>query len=246
MITLFHHPKTRSSRVIFLLEELEAPYQIKLVTTRTRDGAGAVDPANPHPHGKVPAISDDGALVLESPAIALYLTDKFPKNRLGPLVGERDRAVYLSWLCYYTGVLEPAFMSKFMNVEVPRGTAGWVPVEEAMSAITKALSPGPYVLGERFSAADVLTVRRSPCSGNRAVSQALGQEIEALERRLKERVSLRPEYRLLKTVPGIGQTLATTPCRVESVQLCSLWCFAVYRPAHGSRLRMSAKHASRA
>jgi glutathione S-transferase len=156
MITLFHRPKTRSSRVIFLLEELEAPYQIQLVTTRTRDGGGAVDPANPHPHGKVPAISDDGDIVFESPAIALYLTDKFPKNRIGPLVGERDRAAYLSWLCYYTGVLEPAFMSKFMNVEVPRGTAGWVPVEEAMPAIIKALSPGPYVLGERFSAADVL------------------------------------------------------------------------------------------
>ncbi len=156
MITLFHRPKTRSSRFIFLLEELEAPYQIKLVTTRTRDGSGAADPANPHPHGKVPTISDDGAIVFESPAIALYLTDKFPKNRLGPLVGERDRAAYLSWLCYYTDVLEPAFMSKFMNVEVPRGTAGWVPVEEAMPVISKALSPGPYILGERFSAADVL------------------------------------------------------------------------------------------
>jgi len=47
-------------------------------------------------------------------------------------------------------------MSKFMQVEVPRGTAGWVPVEEAMAAIIKALSPGPYLLGERFSAADVL------------------------------------------------------------------------------------------
>src|SRR6202051_5342806 len=89
MITLFHRPKTRSSRFIFLLEELEAPYQIELVTTRTRYGTGAVDPANPHPHGKVPAISDDGAIVFESPAIALYLTDKFPKNRLGPLVGAR-------------------------------------------------------------------------------------------------------------------------------------------------------------
>ncbi|HEY5264184.1 MAG TPA: glutathione S-transferase family protein [Steroidobacteraceae bacterium] len=156
MITLFHRPKTRSSRFIFLLEELEAPYQIKLVTTRSRDGTGAVDPANPHPHGKVPAISDDGAVVFESPAIALYLTDKFPKNRLGPLVGERDRAGYLSWLAYYSGVLEPAFVSKFMNVDVPRGTAGWVAVEEAMPAVIKALSPGPYILGERFSAADVL------------------------------------------------------------------------------------------
>lgn len=157
MITLFHRPKTRSSRFIFLLEELEAPYQIKLVTTRSRDGTGAADPTNPHPHGKVPTIcDDDGAIVFESPAIALYLTDKFPKNRLGPLAGERDRAAYLSWLCYYTGVLEPAFMSKFMNVEVPRATAGWVPVEEAMSAIQEVLSKGPYILGERFSAADVL------------------------------------------------------------------------------------------
>lgn len=156
MITLFHRPKTRSSRFIFLLEELEAPYQIKLVTTRTRDGGGAVDPANPHPHGKVPAIDDDGAIVFESPAIAIYLTDKFPKNRLGPVAGDPDRAPYLSWLCYYTGVLEPAIMSKFMNAEVPRGTAGWVPVDEAIPAIIKVLSPGPYILGERFSAADVL------------------------------------------------------------------------------------------
>jgi glutathione S-transferase len=155
VITLFHRAKTRSTRFIFLLEELEAPYEIRSVTTRTRDG-GDVDPANPHPHGKVPAISDDGAIVFESPAIALYLTDKFPRNRLGPLVGEPGRAAYLSWLSYYTGVLEPAFMSKFMKVEVPRGTAGWVAVEEAMPAVLKLLTAGPYILGERFSAADVL------------------------------------------------------------------------------------------
>ena len=156
MITLFHRPKTRSSRIIFLLEELEAPYQIKLVTTRTRGGTGAVDPANPHPHGKVPAIADDGAIVFESAAIAVYLTDKFPKNRIGPVVGEADRAAYLSWLAYYTGVLEPAIMSKFMNVEVPRGTAGWVPVDEAMATVFGVLSSGAYFLGERFSAVDVL------------------------------------------------------------------------------------------
>jgi glutathione S-transferase len=91
MITLFHRPKTRSSRFIFLLEELEAPYEIKRVTTRTADGGGAADPANPHPHGKVPAISDDGIIVFESPAIALYLTDKFTKNRLGLLARSQAR-----------------------------------------------------------------------------------------------------------------------------------------------------------
>ena len=156
MLTLYHHPKSRSTRFIFLLEELEAPYTIRRVTIRTRDGSGALDPANPHPHGKVPAISDEGVVVFESPAIALYLTDKFTRNRLGPQVGEADRGAYLSWLCYYSGVLEPAFMSKFMNTEVPRGTAGWVAVEEAMPAVLALLERGPYLLGERFSAADVL------------------------------------------------------------------------------------------
>lgn len=156
MITLYHRPNTRSTRFIFLLEELEAPYTIRLVTTRTRDGGGAVDPANPHPHGKVPAISDDGVVVFESAAIAVYLTDKFAKNRIGPLAGEPERGAYLSWLAYYAGVLEPAFMSKFMSWEVPRGTAGWVAVEEAMAAVIARLTQLPYLAGERFSAADVL------------------------------------------------------------------------------------------
>lgn len=156
MITLYHHAKSRSTRFIFLLEELEAPYTIHAMTIRKRDGTGAVDAANPHPHGKVPVISDDGVVVFESPAIALYLTDRFPHNQVGPLVGDAQRGAYLSWLAYYSGVLEPAFVSKFMNVEVPRGTAGWVPVQEAMTAVIARLSPGPYLLGEKFSALDVL------------------------------------------------------------------------------------------
>ncbi len=156
MITLFHHPKSRSTRFIFLLEELEAPYRLQRVTMRRSDGTGAVDPANPHPHGKVPAISDGDVVVFESPAIALYLTDRFPGKRLGPLAGDPARGAYLSWLSYYTGGLEPAFMSRFMNTQVPRGTAGWVPLEEAMATVAGLLSRGPYILGEQFSAADVL------------------------------------------------------------------------------------------
>jgi len=155
MITLYHRPNTRATRFIFLLEELEAPYTIRIVTTRTREG-GAPDPANPHPHGKVPAISDDGIVVFESAAIALYLTDKFPKNRIGPTIGEPERGPYLSWLAYYAGIFEPSVMSKFMGWEVPRGTAGWVVVEEVMTALIARLSQAPYFAGERFSAADVL------------------------------------------------------------------------------------------
>ena len=156
MITLYHRPQTRSSRFLFLLEELEAPYQIHLVTTRLAGGGGEVDPANPHPHGKVPAISDDGVVVFESAAITAYLTDAFPKNRIGPGIGDPLRGPYLSWLAYYAGVLEPAFMSKFMNMEVPVGTAGWVPVEQAMAEVIGQLSRGPFMLGEAFSGVDVL------------------------------------------------------------------------------------------
>jgi len=156
MITLFHAPKSRSSRMIFLLEELQVPYEIKLVTIRRRDGSGALDQVNPHPHGKVPAISDNGTVVFESSAIALYLTDQYPKNHLGPLVGEPERGAYLTWLSYYSGVLEPALISKFLNHEVPRGTAGWVVVEEVIPVVLGALGRQPYLLGERFSAADVL------------------------------------------------------------------------------------------
>ena len=156
MITLFHSPKSRSTRFIFLLEELEAPYELRRVTVRRASGEGAIDPANPHPHGKVPAISNDGEVVFESPAIALYLTDAFPKNDLGPRVGEPGRGAYLSLLVYYGSVLEPAFMSKFLNTPVPRGTAGWVVVEEAMEFVIQRLSSKPYLLGDRFSAVDIL------------------------------------------------------------------------------------------
>lgn len=156
MITLFHHPKTRSTRFIFLLEELGVDYRIQRVNVRKRDGTGERDPVNPHPLGKVPAILDGETRVFESSAIALYLTDRFPQSGLGPTVGEPQRGAYLSWLAYYSGVLEPAFVSKFLKTEVPRGTAGWVVVEEALTPLTEALARGPYLLGEHFSAVDVL------------------------------------------------------------------------------------------
>jgi glutathione S-transferase len=156
MITLYHAPRSRASRFIFLLEELGAPYEMKEVSIRRGDGSGALDTANPHPHGKVPVIRDGETLVYESAAIALYLTDKFPKNGIGPLVGDATRGTYLTWLAYYAGVMEPAWMSAFMKWDVRRGTAGWVKTDEVMELVNATLSKQPFILGEKFSAADVL------------------------------------------------------------------------------------------
>lgn len=156
MITLFHAPKSRSSRFIFLLEELGTPYEIKIVTIRRGDGSGALDTANPHPHGKVPAIRHGSETVFEFPAIVAYLADTFPDAGLAPRPGEVGRGVYLTMLAYYGDVLEPAFVSKFLKVSVPRGTAGWVEVDEAMAFIDKTLTAHPYIVGDKFTGADIL------------------------------------------------------------------------------------------
>lgn len=156
MITLYHAPRSRASRFIFLLEELGAPYTLAEVNIRRGDGSGGLDTHNPHPHGKVPVITDGDTTVYESAAIALYLTDKFPQNGIGPQIGDARRGAYLTWLAYYAGVMEPAWMSAFMKTDVPRGTAGWVKTDEVMELVNATLSKGPYVLGEDFSAADIL------------------------------------------------------------------------------------------
>ena len=156
MITLYHAPRSRSSRFIFLLEELGAPYEIAKVNIRRGDGSGALDPTNPHPHGKVPVIRDGDAIVHESAAIALYLTDKFPAAGIGPVVGDAKRGTYLTWLAYYAGVMEPSWTSAFLKTEVPRGTAGWVKTDEVMELVNSTLAKSPYILGEKFSAADIL------------------------------------------------------------------------------------------
>jgi len=154
-ITLYHAPRSRSFNALWLLEEIGQPYEIKLVDIRRGDASGSLDAGNPHPHGKVPAIVHDGTLVHEQVAIAQYLADLFPQAGLAPPIGDARRGTYLTWLAYYSGVIEPAFLSKFMNTAVPRGTAGWVVVEEAMAHVNRTLERTAYIAGDTFSAADI-------------------------------------------------------------------------------------------
>jgi glutathione S-transferase len=156
MLTLYHAPRSRSSRIVWLLEEVGEPYRIEYVGIRRGDGSGGLDPRSPHPHGKVPALVHDGQLVTESIAICLYLAETFPAAGLGPQPGEPGRADYLKWHAYYAGVIEPSLTTKFMKVETPRGTAGWAPWEEVEPVIAAQLERGPWFLGERFTTADVL------------------------------------------------------------------------------------------
>ncbi|ANY16945.1 glutathione S-transferase family protein [Bordetella pseudohinzii] len=158
MLTLYHAPQSRSFRVLWLLEELGVSYAIQNVTIRRR-GQGEPAPASYrqiHPHGKVPALVHDGVPVFETPAIALYLTDLFPDRGLGPLAGDPLRGPYLSWLAYSTGVFEPAIADGVRKIENEPGPFGWASIDEVLTVLSHRLHAHPYLLGEAFSAVDVV------------------------------------------------------------------------------------------
>jgi glutathione S-transferase len=156
MITLYHAPQSRSTRMIWLLEELGAPYAIRPVSIfRPMEGKGEGDPANPHPDKQVPAIEHNGVVITESIAIALYLTDAFPAARLGPAVGDPQRGPYLSWLAWYAAALEPAMFAQFAG-ELDSRPEKRRNYDAVIRRLETALARGPYILGEPFSAADVV------------------------------------------------------------------------------------------
>jgi glutathione S-transferase len=156
MITLYHSPQTRSGSIAWLLEELEVPYQTKIVDFRRMDGSGSRDPSNPHPHSKVPALVDGDDTVFEGSAIALYLTDKYRKRNLGPAAGEARRGEYLSWLAYRPGVMEPALISRRFDIKHVYGAMGWAPADEVEEVLNKHLAGRKYFLGDDFSALDIM------------------------------------------------------------------------------------------
>jgi glutathione S-transferase len=156
MITLYHSPQTRSGSIVWLLEELEIPYQTKVVDFRRMDGSGARDTSNPHPHGKVPTLVDGNETVFESSAIALFLNDKYRTKKLGPAVGDPNRGEYLSWLAYRPGVMEPALLARRFEIKHVYGAMGWAPADEVEEVLNRHLSSRQYFLVDAFSALDIL------------------------------------------------------------------------------------------
>lgn len=156
MATLYHSPQSRSDTVVDLVHMLGADVEIREVTITRLDGSGAQDPDNPHPEKKVPYLVDGDEHVRERGAIMLYLTDKYPQAKLGPLPGEAGRGAYLSWLSYYQGVMEPLLILKWADVTHPVVTDGLGDMERMLEQLAVPLRKGPWLMGERFSAADML------------------------------------------------------------------------------------------
>jgi glutathione S-transferase len=147
---------SRGRIVHWLLAELEAPYEMRVLDFEKREHKTPEYLAI-NPMGKVPAIVHRGVVVTETAAICIYLADEFPAAGLAPRIGDPQRGTYLRWFLFGAGCFEPAIVDKMLArpPAEPKGAIGYGSFEDTVSALEMALSPGPYILGERFSAVDV-------------------------------------------------------------------------------------------
>jgi len=159
-ITLFHAPQSRSGAARILLEELGVPYALESLNLKAGETRAPRYLAT-NPMGKVPAIlvgQDAGdALVTEQAAIFIYLADLFPQAGLAPALDDPLRGPYLRWMAFYGACFEPALIDLAMKREpAPPSMCPYGDYDTMLSTLSAQLRPGPWMLGERFTALDVL------------------------------------------------------------------------------------------
>jgi len=154
--TLFHAPNSRSGAVRILLEELGIGYELHVLDLKRKEQRDAAYLAV-NPMGKVPAILHDGVLVTEQTAIFIYLADLVPQAGLAPSLDDPLRGPYLRWLAFYGSSFEPAVMDRALKREpAPPMLCPYGDHDTMLATFTAPLRAGPWLLGERFSAADIL------------------------------------------------------------------------------------------
>ena len=152
---LYHASPSRSSAILWMLEEIGQPYEVRLIDTKAGAQLGPAFMAI-NPMGKVPALAHRGVVVTEVPAICAYLADAYPSAGLAPALADPARGPYLRWLVFSTAAFEPAVISRAMKWEGgQRAMLGYGDFDTTMTTAAGALRPGPWLLGEKFSAADV-------------------------------------------------------------------------------------------
>jgi glutathione S-transferase len=156
-IDFYHAPQSRSGGTMMLLRELGADYDMHLVDMKAGEQRQPAYLAI-NPMGKVPAIRHGDTLITEQVAIFLYLADLYAEAGLAPGIGEALRGPYLRWMVFYAGCFEPALIDKALKRDpAPQSSIGYGDYETMMQTLIGQLSgAGPWFLGERFTAADVL------------------------------------------------------------------------------------------
>lgn len=153
---LYWCPKTRSMRALWLLEEAGVPYERVLIDIRSDLAKSDAAFRRASPMGKVPALEDGAVRMWDSGAICTYVADQYPAQGLAPPIGSPLRGAYLQWVMYTNAIIEPAMAEKFAKLPTNSTAYGWGSFELMLSTLRQALEPGPWILGEHFSAADIL------------------------------------------------------------------------------------------
>jgi glutathione S-transferase len=154
-IVLYHHPFSRASGVVWMLEEVGCPYELRYVDIM----AGAQkspDMVAMNPMGKLPVLKDGDVVVTEAAAIGLYLADRYAYGKLSPRVEDAARGTYLRWSLFAPSVIEPGSMAKMAGWDFKPGQAGWGAYDEMLKTMEHAVAKGPFLLGENFTMADVI------------------------------------------------------------------------------------------
>ena len=156
-LTLYHAAPSRSSVVLWMLEELGQPYDLKLLSLKQGDNLKP-DYLAVNPMGKVPALKHGDTIITELAAICTYLADEFPQAGLNVPIGMPRRGVYLKWLFFGPGCLEPAVIDRAAprKEEARRAMLGYGDFDTTMNVLAKAVEKGPWLMGEQFTAADVV------------------------------------------------------------------------------------------
>lgn len=156
-ITLYHASPSRSSIALWMLEEIGVPYDIHLLSLKDGDNRKP-DYLAVNPMGKVPAIRHGDSVITEVAAICTYLADAFPEAKLNVPTGTPRRGVYLKWLFFGPGCLEPAVTDRAFprKEEARRGALGYGDFDTTMDVVAQAVSKGPFLMGDQFTAADVV------------------------------------------------------------------------------------------
>lgn len=156
LVTFFHAPHSRSGITRAMLEELGAPFDLVTLDLQ-RNEQRSDDYLAINPMGKVPAIRHEGMLVTEQPAILMYLADLYPEKNLAPSLGDPLRGPYLRWMVFYGSCFEPAITDlSLKRAPAPQMQSGYGTYEDVMGVLAEQLQQGPWLLGDRFTAADVL------------------------------------------------------------------------------------------
>ncbi len=154
-ITLFHHPFSRAAGVLWTLEEIGEPYQLRHVDLMKGEHK-TEELVALNPMGKLPTLVDGEAVVTESAAIALYLADRYAPGRLAPKLDDPRRGTYFRWVLFSPSVIEPGAMAKAQGWEFRSSAAGWGDHAAMMKTIDHAVTGRDYLLGDMFSIADVV------------------------------------------------------------------------------------------